>query len=250
MYSRGNKVLQIGIVSLMRSVRTYVRKYVASSIAYGMCHENALGVFFVVGHLPLFERCSTAADFAPWAFPLAARSAHLHYSRSSFFSKRQEMPRNVENLVKQRLGIKYIDAKRLTEEAEDLLKGEDVPITEEDVVEEAVALFEEMTLEEQEAMKIPEESGEPEWKRKAREQAERREKEWAEAEAQRQAEVVQERQEQALSNEGTAAAVQAGRLTAQEAAKGKTTVKVKKIKTKNGGTRTRTIRHGGTGLQA
>jgi len=83
-----------------------------------------------------------------------------------------DMP--ADQLIKTKLSIRYIDARRLAQEAaQGLASG----ATEANIVEEACELFEDLGHEEQEAMKAAADA-EPEWKRKALEQAERREREW------------------------------------------------------------------------
>ena len=89
----------------------------------------------------------------------------------------------LENLVKQKLDIKWIDARRLVQEAQVALgiAKRDVGERQDEVLEEALEIFEDLPPEEQDEMRAPEEVTEPEWKRKAREQAEKREQEWAAA---------------------------------------------------------------------
>ena len=90
---------------------------------------------------------------------------------------------NLDDSLKKKLGIKWKDAKRLIEEAKESLGYEQGPWDEEqeeEILEEATFIFEDYTPEEQEAMKVPDAEKEPDWKRKAREQAEKREREWEE----------------------------------------------------------------------
>lgn len=93
---------------------------------------------------------------------------------------------NLETAVAEKLNIKWVDAKRLVTEAivNVEIEGE-VPLDrEEEVLEEACELFEDLEEHEKAAMRKPkgpamnENGEEPEWKRKARENAERREAEW------------------------------------------------------------------------
>jgi hypothetical protein len=100
------------------------------------------------------------------------------------------MGTGVENAIQQKLGIKYVDARRLVQEAQQSLgipAGHQQPVAAEcqvHVVEEAIDIFEELTPEEQAEMLQPVllEQGEPaaeaDWTRRAREQAEKREREW------------------------------------------------------------------------
>jgi hypothetical protein len=104
------------------------------------------------------------------------------------------MGAGIENAIQQKLaGIKYIDARRLGQEAQQSL-GMPVPgqtTTEKaeyqtQVVEQALAIFEGLTPEEQAEMLQPPmegEAAEPDWKRRAREQAEKRERAWEQEEA-------------------------------------------------------------------
>jgi hypothetical protein len=80
----------------------------------------------------------------------------------------------VDQLIKSRLGIRYADAKRLEQEARESLGDGATP---EELLEEAVELFEDLDESEKEILLAPE-NAESDWKRKAREQAERREREW------------------------------------------------------------------------
>lgn len=88
----------------------------------------------------------------------------------------------IDENVKNKLNIKYKDAKKLVEEARDVL-GSDA--TDDQIIQEACDIFEDMPKQEQEAMETPIQSEEPEWKRKAKEQAARREAEWEEEERQK-----------------------------------------------------------------
>jgi hypothetical protein len=87
---------------------------------------------------------------------------------------------NAENAIKQRLNIKYVDAKKLLQEAKENL-GIEGPIgdREDEVIEEACEIFEDMEPEEQESMRnTGSAGGEPEWKRKALAAAAKREQQW------------------------------------------------------------------------
>ena len=88
----------------------------------------------------------------------------------------------IDDAIKQRLGIKYKCAKQLAEEARAALGSE---ATEDEIIEEACEIFEDMEEDEQEEMRVPATTEEPEWKRKAKEQAEKREQEWAKEEEQK-----------------------------------------------------------------
>lgn len=87
---------------------------------------------------------------------------------------------SIESLVKQKLGIRYVDAKRLVEEATKVCEIDGpVPTSRTDeVVEEACELFGDLPASEQQQMR-QQANEEPDWKRRAREQAERREAEFA-----------------------------------------------------------------------
>lgn len=84
------------------------------------------------------------------------------------------MSTTVEDAIKERLGIKWIHAKRLAEEAKSNL-GENCK--DDQVVEEAVKIFNRLKKAEQKEMLVSK-SSEPDWKRKARQQTEKREQHW------------------------------------------------------------------------
>lgn len=104
---------------------------------------------------------------------------------------------SVESTVQQRLGIKWVDAKRLVQDAArncEINGLESTRNREEEVIEEACELFEDLDDAEKARMRISSPAVdndsaaaaagvEPAWKRKAREQAERREAEWQAKEA-------------------------------------------------------------------
>jgi hypothetical protein len=92
---------------------------------------------------------------------------------------------NLENAVADKLGIKWVDAKRLVKQAilNVEIEGPVVPVDrEEEVLEEACEIFEDLEEHEKAAMRKPQSqsnnSEEPEWKQKAIENAQRREAEW------------------------------------------------------------------------
>jgi hypothetical protein len=105
---------------------------------------------------------------------------------------------HVESIVQKRLNIKWVDAKRLVRDAmhncELLSKQQqqhsnnEIPTHRQDeVIEEACEIFADLTSDEQDQMRLNTTTAttdndiddtEPEWKRKARIQAERREAEW------------------------------------------------------------------------
>lgn len=94
----------------------------------------------------------------------------------------------IENTIKQKLRIKWIDARRLAQEAQVSLGIEGYAGDREvEILEEAIRIFEALDQEEQEEMQISAKDGladDNEWKRKAQEAAERREREFHEREAQ------------------------------------------------------------------
>lgn len=83
----------------------------------------------------------------------------------------------VENLIQQRLGVKYTDAKKLLQEAQASLPDD---ATEAEIIEEACEIFEDLEPHEQSAMLKSQATEEPAWKKKAIAAAERREAEWKE----------------------------------------------------------------------
>lgn len=90
------------------------------------------------------------------------------------------MSKSLEDRVKKELGIKWVAAKQLIQQALDGL-GDEVS-DEDEIFDEVCDIFEDLPPEEQEDMKLKKNiaSDEPDWKRKAREQAERREREFEE----------------------------------------------------------------------
>lgn len=88
----------------------------------------------------------------------------------------------LENKIKDKLGIRWVDARRFVQNAQAVLGiGDDeLEDHEDEIMLESLKAFVSLSKEEQEAMrrKKAEAAAEPEWKRKAREQAERREREW------------------------------------------------------------------------
>lgn len=88
----------------------------------------------------------------------------------------------LENKIKDKLGIRWVDARKFAQNAQTTLGiGDDeLEDHEDEILLEALKAFVSLPKEEQESMrkKKSEASEEPEWKRKAREQAERREREW------------------------------------------------------------------------
>ena len=90
----------------------------------------------------------------------------------------------LENQIKDKLQIKWVAARRLAQEGKDRLGISNSDGREDEVLLEALKIFQGLSPSEQEEMKLsPGEVDEPDWKRKAREQAEKREKEWDEAAA-------------------------------------------------------------------
>lgn len=89
------------------------------------------------------------------------------------------MSNTVESTVKTKLGIKFVDAKKLVELAKDACEITSTvpPERFDEVIEEACELFADLPPTEQEEMKAAA-SVEPEWKRKAREACEKREAEF------------------------------------------------------------------------
>ena len=103
----------------------------------------------------------------------------------------------LEGIVQKRLNIKWVDAKRLIDDALRNCEitnpngSSEIPMNRQDeIIEEACEIFADLTTTEQEQMRLPNNDDttftskrdgsttEPEWKRKARIQAERREAEW------------------------------------------------------------------------
>ena len=97
----------------------------------------------------------------------------------------------VENQIKDKLHIKWVAARKLASQAQESLgiaSTDELKGREDEVLLQALKMFRELSGSEQDEMRLPPEnatspSSEPDWKRKAREQAERREKEWDEAAA-------------------------------------------------------------------
>jgi hypothetical protein len=97
---------------------------------------------------------------------------------------------NIESTIQKKLGIKWVDAKRLVQQAADnceIRNASDIPEDRVDeVTTEAYEIFEDLDEEEKARMRlgspdsaaVTDDAPEPDWKRKAREQAERREAEW------------------------------------------------------------------------
>jgi hypothetical protein len=97
----------------------------------------------------------------------------------------------IQDQVKKKLNIKWVNARELTDEAIRVLHidprdADTIREREDDILEEACEIFEDLTPEEQNAMRIPESadgeegsSSAPDWKKKAMATAAKREKEWA-----------------------------------------------------------------------
>jgi hypothetical protein len=89
------------------------------------------------------------------------------------------MSTTLDNNIKDTLGIKWVDARRLRVDAQNALGLSGSEGREEEILLEAQKKFESLSAADQETMRLPEGGDdEPEWNRKAREQAERREREW------------------------------------------------------------------------
>ena len=103
----------------------------------------------------------------------------------------------LESIVQTRLNIKWVHAKQLIHDAlrnceiisDDDSKNTTIPLSRQDeIIEEACEIFSDLTTTEQDQMRLQttkettpsndDQESEPEWKRKARIQAERREAEW------------------------------------------------------------------------
>jgi hypothetical protein len=102
----------------------------------------------------------------------------------------------LESIVQKRLNIKWVDAKRLINDAlknceiSNNTGSSGIPMNRQDeIIEEACEIYADLTVTEQDQMRLSNEkddvasksecpANEPEWKRKARIQAERREAEW------------------------------------------------------------------------
>ena len=102
----------------------------------------------------------------------------------------------LESIVQKRLNIKWVHAKQLIHDAlrnceiisDDDSKSTTIPLSRQDeIIEEACEIFSDLTTTEQDQMRLQttketpsndDQESEPEWKRKARIQAERREAEW------------------------------------------------------------------------
>ena len=86
-----------------------------------------------------------------------------------------------ESVVQKELGIKYVDARKLVHEAQASLGIQGAAgDREQEVIDEAIEIFEDLDAQEQDAMRVNSSGGDSEWKQKAKAAAERREKEWAE----------------------------------------------------------------------
>lgn len=103
----------------------------------------------------------------------------------------------LENKIKDKLGIRWVDARAFVQKAQDMLGiGDDeLEEHEDEIMLESLKAFVALSDEEKQEMrrKKAEATEEPDWKRKAREQAERREREWEErAAAEKLAQTVNE----------------------------------------------------------
>jgi hypothetical protein len=98
---------------------------------------------------------------------------------------------NIESTVQKKLGIKWVDTKRLVQQAAEnceIRNASDIPEDRVDeVTTEVYEIFEDLDEDEKASMRLgspdstaaaADVASEPDWKRKAREQAERREAEW------------------------------------------------------------------------
>jgi hypothetical protein len=158
-----------------------------------------------------------------------------------------------ENKIKDKLGIRWVDARRLVQDAQKQLSiSDDQLIENEDEIMLAVLKsFVALPKEEQEALrrKKVEAAEEPEWKRKAREQAEKREREWeAQAAAEKAAQNASQKSEtETTSPEPTITTIKRG--PEAEIHGPKKVVKVTKtVKHNNGDIRTvETTRHDSLG---
>ena len=90
----------------------------------------------------------------------------------------------LENKIKDKLGIRWVDARAFSQKAQEKLGigNDELEEHEDEMMLESLKAFVALSSEEKETMrrKKAEAAEEPEWKRKAREQAERREREWEE----------------------------------------------------------------------
>lgn len=88
--------------------------------------------------------------------------------------------KSVEDVIKTRLGIKWSAAKELAAQAAADIKEStgQSDIEDDEIVEEACDIFEDLDEDEKEEMRLSAQPVEPHWKRKAREQAEKREREF------------------------------------------------------------------------
>ena len=104
----------------------------------------------------------------------------------------------LENTVKDKLGIKWVCARDLVQQARTKLDAnrddddDDYSVDEDEVLLETLKIFQALSNKEQEKMRVPEQTLEPDWKQKAKAQAERRERQWEEDEAARQAAIARE----------------------------------------------------------
>lgn len=148
----------------------------------------------------------------------------------------------LENKIKDKLGIRWIDARKFAQDAQKTLNiGDDeLENYEAEMLLEALKAFVSLPKEEQESMrqKKVEASEEPQWKRKAREQAERREREWeakvaAEKNAEQQSAIESQEEIVPANNEPTITKVTQG---PQQEVKGpKKIIRVTKTVTDNNG---------------
>ena len=137
---------------------------------------------------------------------------------------------NLENAIKDKLGIRWVEAKKLLEKAKERceIDSPEVPVDREnEVLEEACELFGDIPKSEQDEMK---QSESDDLKNKLMQQAQRREVEWREKEA---AAASNEQVREKLRSEGVPEEeVGATRVTAvrkiEEPASGKGTVRIRR----------------------
>ena len=98
----------------------------------------------------------------------------------------------LENTVKDKLGIKWVCARDLVHQAREKLSNrvtdeddDDSSVDEDEVLLETLKIFQALSNKQQDEMRLPEQVVEPDWKEKAKAQAERRERQWEEEEATR-----------------------------------------------------------------
>jgi hypothetical protein len=153
-----------------------------------------------------------------------------------------------ENKIKDKLGIRWIDARRLVQDAQKQLNISDDQLVEneDEIMLAVLKSFVALPKEEQEALrrKKVEAAEEPEWKRKAREQAEKREREWeAQAAAEKAAASQQSQTETIAPSEPTITTITRGPEHEIHGPKKVVTV-TKTVKHSNGDIRTvETTRH-------